>query len=546
MFGDVVTWIVDSQNNLIPTVNGKAIPLNLGGVQAGKPLTPSTPWPIPNTANGEGTVNGLVSPTGQYNQYPPGEVVVASSSIKSYVMTSTAAADNTNQLLLDTINIPPNVVGPDGWLELEVTWGCTSSANVKQLIPVNWATNAVGLDSQTTNVSSTFKMILHNRNNLHAQMLPAAAPASGSQGAAAAVQTLTQFMDSGENAIALWGVTTSATSGDSIWVERWTLKAFNPTVYSASRLNYGKVQFYGCNAHFDDSQTIAQHISDMKVMGFKTMRISYNFGTSLATLVQYAQAIQADNTGIQMCCCIALPQANSFSTEAQAYAACYQTGFLVASTLGPLGVKIYESGNELDQGPGMIVSGNNLGGFTTDFSNSLFQILRGEIRGCIDGIHAAGPYTAGSNAFTQCGIACTDMLWNGTQPDGSTGHLPVRWDVTVWHNYEDYGPMVGVPRAFAAGSCNIFEHLNRSYGGVPIIITEWNGKASDTDPQRAHWATRFMAEAYNNRYKYNIAFICVYALYGSPWNVMASAGVPLATFGTTVQTFITNNPDTGT
>lgn len=505
---------------------------------------PPLSWPTTNTTNG-GTVNGIVSASGGYSPYPNG-ITVASNSIKSHVMTATAAGDNTSALLLDTVNIPPNVVGPDGWLELEITWGCNNSANVKQLVPVNWTTNAVGLDQQTTNTSSTFKMILHNRNNMHSQILPSAAPASGVQGSTAAVQALTQFMDTGENAIALYGVTTSATSGDTIWVERWTLKAYNPPVYSTKRLNYGKPMFYGANAHYDDSQSIAQHIADLKTMGMKTVRMSYVFGTSLATLTSYAQAIQADNTGIQMICCIALPQpSGSYANEAAAYAACYATGLLVASTLGPYGVTIYEAGNELDQSPGMIVS-DQLGGFPSDFSNTLIPILRGEMRGCIDGVHAAGNYLAASNAFTQCGIGCADMLWNGTQPDGTSGHPVVRWDITNWHNYEDYGSLVGVPRGSGQGYCNILEHCNRTYGGVPIIITEWNGKSSDTDAQRAWWASRFLPELWNLRYKYNIACICVYEMYGSPWNILTGTlGQVESTFGTTVQTFITNNPDTG-
>jgi hypothetical protein len=515
------------------------------GVSLSAGYTPPS-WPTTNTTNG-GTVTGLISSTGTYNKYIPGRTLVASSNIKSHVMTATAAGDNTSSLLLDTVNIPANVVGPDGWLELEVTWGCNNSANVKQLVPVNWTTNAIGLDQQTTNTSSTFRMILANRNSMHTQMLPSAAPASGVQGSTTAVQTLSQFMDTGENAIGLWGVTTSATSGDTIWIERWSLEAVNPTVYSSKRLNQGKVQFYGANAHYDDSQSIAQHIADMKVMGMKTIRMAYVYGTSLATLVSYATALQADGTGIQMCCCIAIPYPNTFTSEAQAYASGFAAGQLVASTLGPLGVTIYEAGNELDQGPGMIVSGNNLGGFASDFSNTLVPFLRGEMRGCIDGVHSAGNYLCASNAFTQCGIGVADLLWNGYNVDGSLAATgPLRWDLTNWHNYEDYGPMMGVSRAFAAGTCNLFEHMNRTYGGVPIIITEWNGKASDTDPQRAWWANRWLAEAYNNRYKYNIAFVCCYELYGSPWNLMASAGTPVSTFGTTVQTFITNNPDPGT
>jgi hypothetical protein len=55
-----------------------------------------------------------------------------------------------------------------------------------------------------------------------------------------------------------------------------------------------------------------------------------------------------------------------------------------------------------------------------------------------------------------------------------------------------------------------------------------------------------MYEAYANRYKYNIAGHIVYELWGGPWNVLNSDGTVQSTFGTTVQSFIASNPDSGT
>jgi hypothetical protein len=516
------------------------------GVSASSGFTPAT-WPTNTYASGTGTVQGIVSANGTYNKYVPGVTVVASSNIKSHAL---AAGDNTTALLLDTINIPPNVVGPDGWLELDVDWGCNSSANAKTITPVYWLTNGTCLDSQTTNISSHFTVRISNRNNTHVQMLQSNNPGSGLGGSTSAVQSMTMFMDSGENTIALYGTVTAAGGSDSVWIERWTLKAYNPTVWSANRLNYGKVQFWGANAHFDDTQSIAQHISDLKTMGMKTMRMAYEFGSSLTTLIAYATAIQTDNTGIQMCVCLDVSLTsdgtNLWTSEQLAYNYALSTAMTVVSALAPLGVLIYEAGNEMDTKNGINIS-DPLGGFASDFSNTVVPIFRGLQRGCIDGVHAAHPGAlCASNAYTQCSIGLADMMWLGTQPDGSSGHPVVRWDLTNWHNYEDYGPMVGIPRGASAGYCNMYEHLNRTYGGVPIIVTEWNGKSSDTDPQRANWASRWMGEAYNNRYKYNIAFVCVYEMYGTPWNILTGTpGQVESTFGTTVQTFITNNPDTG-
>jgi hypothetical protein len=306
-------------------------------------------------------------------------------------------------------------------------------------------------------------------------------------------------------------------------------------------MQYGKKMFYGANMHFDDTQSIAMHIAGMKTIGIKLMRIAYEW-TSLQTLVNYAQALQADGTGIQMYVCLDLG-IGGFANEANAYASTFSAVLPVVQALAPYGVKMFECGNEMDTKAGINV-GDPSGGRPTDFSNTLVPLFRGVQRGAIDAVHACG-CLAGSNAYTICSIGLSDMMYNGTQPDGSSGWPLVRWDWTAWHNYEDYGPLKGVELGNNRRWVNIYEYLNRQYD-VPIIISEWNGKASDTDPQRSNWANRFMYEAFSNRYKYNIAAIIVYELYGSPWALLDGVtNAPISTFGTTVQTFITNNPDTG-
>lgn len=496
---------------------------------------------------------------GFYGKYQNGSVVVAASSVKSHVLSS--ADQGPVQCDFDSIFLPPNFVGPDGWFELDVIWGCNSSANAKSCTPLlNWSasfptTGNIGQDTQTTNTTNRYTVKILNRNNASKQMM---FPSLGSNNSTNPIYTATLDLSGANGAmnyIKLTGNILSAVGGDSCWVESWTLKAHNPPVYSTSRLNPGKVQFYGANGHFDDSQSIAQHISDMKVMGFKTLRLTYEPPSSLPTLVAYAQAIQTDNTGIQMFCCIDASITSDGSTlwpsEAAAYQYGYAMAYQVATTLAPWGVTLFEAGNEMDTKVN-INTGDPQGGYPSYYNAAKVTIFRGVQRGLIDGVHAAGAalgktlYCA-SNAYTTCAIGLADMMWNGTNPDGSKAASgPMRWDMTSWHNYEDYGPLMAVEANFQGPYVNILEHCNRVYGGVPIVITEWNAKASDTDVQRAAWANRFMGELYNNRYKYNIASIMVYALYGSPWTVMASAGVPLSTFGTTVQAFISANPDTGT
>ena len=493
-------------------------------------------FPIGCNANG-------VHPDGSYGQYqyPAEGHIVACNNKKSYVLNDTTAQIACN---FEGIELPQGVVGPDGWYELEVLWGANNSANVKTLNVAVHASNLTATDTLTTGQSSRFKIQIFNRGATNSQVVPANNPLSGVGSSANAVQTLTRDLSAYGEGINITGTLTAASNGDSMWIESWVLKAYNPPVYSKPRLNYGKVQFYGCNGHYDDTQSIAQHISDMKVLGMKTLRITYEGPGSLASLINYAQAIKTDNTGIQICCCIDYPSANTYANELAAYTDAFNTAVTVVNALSPLGVMIYEGGNELDTKGGMNVNGGQ-GGFPSDFSNTLVPMHRGTQRGHVDGVHAANANClAASNAYTVCSLALALMMWNGTQPDGTTNHPVVRWDITNWHNYEDYGSLMSITLDFQKAQINLLASLNR-YFGVPIIITEFNGKASDTDPQRAAWISRCLYEYYTNRYKYNIAFVCVYELYGSPWQLMASAGTPVSTFGTTVQAFIAANPDTG-
>jgi hypothetical protein len=524
------------------------------GISLANGVSASPGYTAPTWPTNISTATGLVS-TGAYGKYLPGCQVVSASSVKSHVL---QAADNLIQTNLDSIALPANFVGPDGWYELDVIWGCNSSANVKSMTPLlNWSTSYpttgnIGQDSQTTNTTNRFTVKIFNRNNTSSQVMFPSVNTNNSTNPVFTAALDLSGASGALNTIALVANVQTAGGSDSVWVESWTLKAYNPPVYSGSRLNFGTQQFYGVNGHYDDSQSIAQHISDMKVMGFKTLRITYEGGTSLTTLVQYAQAIQADNTGIQMMCTLDFSYTsdgvNIWPSEQAAYNYAYTTAQTVCQALAPYGVYIYECGNEMDTKQGINI-GDPQGGYARYYSTTVVPILRGIMRGGIDGVHATGsqlalPLLAASNAFTTCAIGLSDMLWNGLNPDGTPSPTgPLRWDITSWHNYEDYGPMMSVEANNQGAYINLWEHLNRTYNGIPIIVTEWNGKSSDTDAQRAAWANRWLGEAYNNRYKYNIAFVCVYELYGSPWQVMASAGVPVSTFGTTIQTFITNNPD---
>ena len=493
------------------------------------------PWNPGQNARG-------ILPDGSYSSVSPGVTVVAASMTPGSSITSTTPGLGT---ILESINLPGGVVGPDGWFELWIDWSCNSSANAKSIGVYCDNSGANIGDSQTTTTSSTLLVRIGNRNNTAVNMATSA-PRPGQS--AGGLLNFTRDLSKDGSSIALWA--SIANAADTMRIERWMLTAYNPPTYSAPRLKYGTPIFWGANSHFDDTQSIAMHIAGMKTMGMKLMRITWEGGSSLSTIQSYAQAFQADGTGLQLLVCLDLsisPDGSSlYASEAAAYAAAYSAAVTVASALAPYGVTMFECGNEMDT-KFSINTGDPQGGFASDFNNAKVVIFRGIQRGAIDGIHSVNPaLIACSNAYTVCSIALADMMWNGTQPDGSSGHPLVRWDVTSWHNYEDYGPLMGVEMGNSRPWVNIYAYANKHWGGKPIMITEWNGKASDTDPQRAAWASRFMYEAYSNRYKYNIAAVLVYELYGNPWAVLDGvANTPISTFGTTVQSFITANPDNG-
>ena len=296
--------------------------------------------------------------------------------------------------------------------------------------------------------------------------------------------------------------------------------------------------------------TTAQVISSMKAMHMTTLRMTWEgSNASLNSLVAMAQALQADGTGLQMYCCIDLSLTsdgtNFWGSEALAYAYGYASGQTVVSALKPYGVTVFECGNELDTKNNMNSAGAT-GYYRYYFNNSQWPILRGIVGGCVAAVQAQGCLAA-SPACTICGVGALDMLWNGANPDGTTGHAPVKWDITAFHNYQPYGPLPAVQTYTSGPYVNVYQYLNKAYG-KPIVISEFNGGAGNTEAQNATWCTRVMNEAYNLRYKYNIMGMIIYQLFqGDPWGMIAtpSTATPSNPLGTTVQSLMNSLTDTG-
>jgi hypothetical protein len=257
--------------------------------------------------------------------------------------------------------------------------------------------------------------------------------------------------------------------------------------------------FYGVNGHptWDITPTglgyKKEHwpaiIQAMKDAGLGVMRCSLStfidwkgdYASDVDTILDFIDNY-ATPAGIRVTACattdFAQDQANGTpATEASAYAWGVASGEQLALLSGKS--PLVEIGNEdcawvLNAGSGIV---------PTDYDNGRFQLARGFYRGVIDGFRAHDAKTRiAVGAITWLHTGFLDMLWNGTQPDGSSGHPQVRWDVTPLHWYtNDYPPIDDIENVTTDGGFNILAHVRDNFG-TPIHINEfganWNAYGS--------------------------------------------------------------------
>lgn len=283
----------------------------------------------------------------------------------------------------------------------------------------------------------------------------------------------------------------------------------------------GPVQptFFGVNGHFDwggngvDRQAVQPTAADyhvvvnaMKDLGLKTYRNGFgDWGGEGAVWADFINNY-ATPAGIAVYPNIEgnydPTQDGHTSTEASAYTVGYNIGKDCATALKGL-VPYYEIGNEDDA---YAINGSGVDGTqVSHYDNRRFTIVRGYYRGVIDGIKSVDTTTPIMNGgITWLHVAYLDMLWNGTQPDGTTGHPTVRWDITSAHWYtNNYS---GNDNPESAAGVNWLQKL-ASYG-KPIRITEFGANYvaynSESAVSAAITGPYLMAGFYNLRAKYNI------------------------------------------
>lgn len=304
--------------------------------------------------------------------------------------------------------------------------------------------------------------------------------------------------------------------------------------------------FYGMNGHHDYLYTPAQLVTILKTMGCTIYRVGCTADSSqLGPVSDIARTFQT--AGLQV---FALIQqgiyANDgtlYASESAAYSAGFSSGATVARALMPYGVTMYECGNELTRDRAIILDDTNAGTKAADFNNTNWPLLRGVLRGMIDGVKSVQPSAKCGVNFCVNDIGASDALWEGNQPDSSTGYPKVRWDITTWHNYEVYGDIFAIPADGQSPGFDLPTYCKARYG-VPFIISEWNTGPERTQAYRANYITSQLSEFYSARKTHSIQSVMLYVLdSGNDTYGIMLDGTPITPSYSAFTGFIKSNPD---
>ena len=304
--------------------------------------------------------------------------------------------------------------------------------------------------------------------------------------------------------------------------------------------------FYGINGHHDYLYTPAQLVTMLKSMGVSTYRVGCTSDSSqLGPVTSIAQTFQTAGLTLFTLIQQGMYDANGnlFASEGAAYNAGFSAGSTVARALMPYGVTMYECGNELTRDGAIILDSTNAGTKAQDFNNTNWPLLRGVLRGMIDGVKSVQPTAKCGVNFCVNDVGASDALWEGTQPDGSSGYPKVRWDITTWHNYEIYGDIFAIATDGEGPGFDLPSYCKARYG-VPFIISEWNTGPEQTQAYRANYITTQLGEFYQARKTHNIQSAMYYVLDSgnTTYGLMMNGAQVNPSYGA-FTSFIASNPD---
>ena len=205
--------------------------------------------------------------------------------------------------------------------------------------------------------------------------------------------------------------------------------------------------------------------------------------------------------------------------ETSAYNFGYARGVEAATKLKGL-VPWYEIGNEIET---YALTGR--GQWYGDYDMTKFRKLRGLLRGTVAGIKSVDTVTPiMSPGGTWMHTAFYDNLLHGIEPDGSTGHPTLDWDLTSWHWYvKNYPGNDDIEVLSAQGGYNVLATI--AAWGKPIYITECGAQASSYSGSDSALSAAIMASNvlidrfWAVRNTYNIKHVSLYQLFDA-----ASAG----------------------
>lgn len=304
--------------------------------------------------------------------------------------------------------------------------------------------------------------------------------------------------------------------------------------------------FYGVNGHFDYTYTPAQTIALLTGLGCTTYRLVVeNFTNSLSNIAAMAKAF--DGTGLTLFVGIDPgyqdANGNTWTSEQAAYNEGFTWGSTTAKALAPYGITMYECGNELTRRSELILNSASAGNKASDFNNANWPLLRGLISGMIAGVKSIQPTALCGVNFCVADIGASDALWNGTQPDSSSGYAKVRWDITTWHNYEVYGDIFNIGTDGAGPGFDLPAYCKSQYG-VPFMLTEWNANPEDSQTTRATYITNKLTSYYAARKNDNIDAVIYYELDSgdTTWGLVIN-GTPNQLPYNAMKNFIASNPD---
>jgi len=197
------------------------------------------------------------------------------------------------------------------------------------------------------------------------------------------------------------------------------------------------------------------------------------------------------------------------SNEEESYQNGYNLGKDCANTLRGI-VPIYEAGNELDS---FALKGSNYDGVRpSDYDNTNYTIARGLILGYIDGLRSIDsdtPIILNSISWLHFGF--NDMLFAGTQPNGSSGHTIPKVQGTSYHWYSDMGDPTHATGG--SGTYNVLAHA--ATWRIPIYLSEYGVRPSyGNEDQRGNYLVSdiCMGKWADTASQYNIVHTAMYDL----------------------------------